>query len=71
MACSPGVAVVPNPIKERFFEADIVSDFFGFQPFVFQDLFSLRQKLLVESGIFGEVTSTGAAITRGIFFHLQ
>ena len=44
-----------NPIEQRFFEADIGSGFLALDPLVFQNLFALRQELLVKNGVLNEL----------------
>jgi hypothetical protein len=49
---------VPNdPIEQRFFEADIGSGFLALDPLVFQNLFALRQELLVKNGVPNETAA--------------
>ena len=43
----PGRAMFHDPIEQGFFKSDVVSGFFTLDPFVAQDLFALRQELLV------------------------
>ena len=44
-----------NPIEQRFFKADIGSGFLALDPFVFQNLFALRQELFVKNGVLNEL----------------
>src|SRR5205814_1946468 len=52
---SPVRTVPNNPIEQRFFEADIGSGFLALDPLVFQNLFALRQELLVKNGVLNEL----------------
>lgn len=52
---SPVPSVIANPIKQCSFESDILSQSLRFQPLVFQNLFSLGQKLLVQTGSLQDV----------------
>ena len=44
-----------NPVKERLFKTDIVTRFLALDPLMAQDLFTFRQKLLVEKGVFNQI----------------
>ncbi len=44
-----------DPIEQGAFEADIVAQAFGFNPFVTEDLLSFGEKLLVKTGLLYEV----------------
>jgi hypothetical protein len=50
-AAAPPGPVFHDPIRERSFEADVVTGLFGFDPLMLQDLFSFCLELLVESRI--------------------
>ena len=52
---SPALAMFSYPIEQRSFETDIVTETFGFQPFVFQDLFSFGEEFLIQAGLFHEL----------------
>jgi len=52
---APAFAMLPDPIEQGSFETDIVTETFGFQPFVFQDLFSFGEKFLIQAGLFHEL----------------
>ena len=49
-----------DPIKQRFFKADIVAGLLAFDPFVTQNLLPLRKEFLVEEGFFDEVGHFGS-----------
>jgi hypothetical protein len=51
--------VLHDPIGERLLEADVTARFFGFQPFVPQDLVKLCLKLFVERGVLYEIVPVG------------
>ena len=44
-----------DPIQQSFFKPDIFSGFFALNPFVFEDLGTLREKLLVQDRILNEL----------------
>jgi len=44
-----------NPIEERSFESDIVTDFFALNPFVAQDLLAFGQELLIKHRILDQI----------------
>ena len=46
---SPLVAVLSNPVQKRALKTHIVTGFFRFQPFVFQDLVAFGQKFLIKA----------------------
>jgi hypothetical protein len=48
---APFRTMLDDPIRQRAFEADIAAGFFGFKPFVFQNLFALRLKFPVKRRI--------------------
>lgn len=52
---APALAMFSNPIEQGPFETDIVTETFGFQPLVFQDLFSFGEKFLIQAGLFHEL----------------
>lgn len=52
-----------DPIRQRALEADIVSSFLGFNPFVLQDFLALRLELTIQRGVFQQVA-------RGWFFRV-
>ena len=55
-ACRPpALAVLPNPIEQRSLKTDIVSEAFGLQPLVLQDFLPLREKFLIEAGLFNKL----------------
>ena len=47
----PFRAVFDDPIRQRAFESDVVPRFFGFDPFVTQDLLTFRLELAVQSRV--------------------
>jgi len=46
---APTGAVLDDPVKERFFETNVMSDLLALNPFVAENFFPLGQKFLVES----------------------
>jgi len=44
---SPAFPVIANPIKQCSFKTYVLAQAFGFQPLVFQYLFSLSQEILI------------------------
>jgi hypothetical protein len=48
---SPVGAMFHDPIQQSLFKSDISSGFLAFDPLVFQDLGTLREKLLVQDRI--------------------
>src|SRR4029077_8835276 len=52
---SPVGTMFHDPIQQGLFKADICSGFFAFDPFVFQDLGTFREKLLVQDRILNEL----------------
>src|SRR4029077_1341121 len=52
---SPVGTMFHDPIQQGLFEADISSGFFAFDPLVFQDLGTLREKLLIQDRILNKL----------------
>jgi len=46
--CTPAGPMLDDPIEEGFFEADIMSHFFAFDPFMTKNLRSLGEEFLIE-----------------------
>jgi hypothetical protein len=44
-----------DPVQQGLFEADVFTGFFAFDPFVFQDLSALGEKLLIQDRILNEL----------------
>ena len=55
----PTGAVFDNPISQRSFKSDVVSFFFGLDPFVAQNFFALGLKLAIERGVFDQIIAVG------------
>ena len=60
---SPFGTMLDNPIGESAFEADIVTDLLGFDPFVLQNLLALGLKFPIQGGIPNQIRR-GAWIVR-------
>ena len=61
---APALTVFADPIEERAFETDVVAKALRFEPLVFQDFFSFRQKLLIETGLFDEFAGGPGLLSR-------
>jgi len=48
---APLGTVLDNPIRQGAFKADIPTGFFGFDPFMFEDLFAFRLEFPIERGV--------------------
>jgi hypothetical protein len=59
-AFPPFAAMLDNPIRQGVFETDVVTDLFGFDPFVAQNFFALRLEFAVERGFFNEIVAVRA-----------
>ena len=68
---SPVGAVLHDPIKQCFFEADVFAGFFALNPLVFQNLGALGKELLVENRILDELRLSFFRGKRhlSLFFH--
>jgi hypothetical protein len=67
---SPIGAMFHDPIKQRFFEADVFAGFFALNPLVFQNFGTLGKELLVKDRILDELRLS--LFQRGhlsLFFH--
>jgi len=62
---APAIAVFANPIQQRAFKTDVVTQPLGLDPLVAKDLFSLRKKFLVERGLLYELPS-GFGLVSGL-----
>ena len=51
----PFGAVFDDPIRQCAFESDVVPRFFGFDPFVAQDLLAFRLELAVQSRVLQKI----------------
>lgn len=57
-ACrTPAFAMFANPIEEGAFETDVVTESLGLDPLVLQNLFPLRQELLIKAGLLDEISA--------------
>jgi hypothetical protein len=52
----PALPVLPDPVEQRTLKSDVVPQPLGFQPFVFQDFFPLREEFLIQAGLFHELS---------------
>src|SRR5256885_6062754 len=52
---SPTGPIFHDPIAERLFKADISAGFLALDPFMFQNLFPLREELFVEDRVLNEL----------------
>lgn len=56
-ACrTPALAMLPDPVKQRPLETDIVTEPLGFEPFVTENLLTFRQEFLIKIRLFHEVS---------------
>lgn len=58
-AFAPLGTVFNDPIRQGALKADIMAGLFGFNPFVFQNLFTLRLKFAVEGRVLYQIIATG------------
>ena len=64
-ACRPpALTVLANPIEQRTFEADVITQPLGLEPFVLQDFFPLGEKFLIETGLFHKLTGRRRLLSR-------
>ena len=61
---SPAFSMFTDPVEQGALETDVVAEAFGLQPLVFKNLLPLRQELLVETGLFDELTRVRGLLGR-------
>jgi hypothetical protein len=61
---APAFPVFSDPVQQRPFEPDIITQPFGFQPFVLQDFLPLREKFLIETGLFHKLPGRRGLLSR-------
>jgi hypothetical protein len=56
---TPCGSVFNDPIEQSFFETDVVTLLFAFDPFVAENFVSFGQEFFVEDGVFDQVVHLG------------
>jgi hypothetical protein len=68
---TPSGPIFYNPIEQSLFEADIVTSFFAFDPFVAENFVSFGQEFFVEDGVFDQVVHLGRWRVHSVINHIE